>query len=204
MNNSSTGGPLVPTSAAPAYDDAFDGLLHDLIVGVVGLPGDMVRPRWQPVTPKQPEPTVDWCAIGVMDSRPLSITANTRHDPAANAGLGGDNQTTWEWVNVLASFYGPHAQGNAALFHDGLRVDQNREALFLAGVSLQTIGHRRNASSIYSQQVAVRRIDAEVEFTRAIHRSYAVYNLVQAPIALTYQAGGGNRKVTENFSARGP
>src|SRR5574340_383319 len=68
-NTSATGGYLSPdASALPLEGDALDALLQGMVVGITGLPGAMVRPRWQSVVPKQPEPTVDWCAIGITTS----------------------------------------------------------------------------------------------------------------------------------------
>ncbi|MFT2520511.1 hypothetical protein ACMWQB_30330, partial [Escherichia coli] len=65
MNTSATGGYLVPAVASPPLDDDdLDNLLHDMIAGISGLPRAMVRPRWQPTVPKQPEPGVNWCAFG--------------------------------------------------------------------------------------------------------------------------------------------
>src|SRR4051812_9766277 len=55
-NDSSTGGYLSPVVASSALQDAaLDALLQQMVAGITGLPGNMVRPRWQPVTPKQPE-----------------------------------------------------------------------------------------------------------------------------------------------------
>jgi hypothetical protein len=54
---------------APLEDDDLDNAFQGLVVGITGLDQSLVRPRWQSNPPKQPEPTIDWCAIGVTSSQ---------------------------------------------------------------------------------------------------------------------------------------
>lgn len=71
-NDSSTGGPLIAEDGTPtlALDDPFDAFLQSLVVGVTGIPGNLCRPRWQPIPPAEPEVGTDWCAIGVTEETP--------------------------------------------------------------------------------------------------------------------------------------
>jgi len=72
MNDSSTGGfllPLIPPPI-PLEDDQLDDLLQAWVVGLTGLPSEMVRPRWQTPTPTRPQSTTDWAAIGITDEQP--------------------------------------------------------------------------------------------------------------------------------------
>ncbi|WP_217284496.1 phage neck terminator protein [Pseudomonas nitroreducens] len=68
-NTSASGGYLTPAGAPTPADEALEDILQPMVVGITGLPGKMVRPRWQPGNPKQPEPNVNWCAIGVMHTK---------------------------------------------------------------------------------------------------------------------------------------
>ena len=55
-NDSSTGGPIapVPTSAAPLEGKALNDFLNELIAGITGLDGTMVRPSFQTVPANVP------------------------------------------------------------------------------------------------------------------------------------------------------
>src|ERR1022692_10145 len=75
---------LAPTSGfLNAEDDALDALLQGLVVGVTAIPGNLVRPRWQPVPPPQPDQNTNWCAIGVVDEEP-EPNVSTVHTAAGN------------------------------------------------------------------------------------------------------------------------
>jgi len=52
-------------TTSPLMDAALDAVFQALVVGITGLPGTLVRPRWQPVPPTQPSVTTNWAAIGV-------------------------------------------------------------------------------------------------------------------------------------------
>ena len=182
-NNSSVAGYLTPTSTAPSYDDAFDSFLQAIVVGIVGLDPTLCRPRWQSVIPKQPEPTVDWCAIGINTVTDSAARAQVMHDPNGtinSAGDGSDNETIWEQVTVLASMYGPNSWANIGFLNAGLRIAQNREAMILAGVGFVSTGTRRTMSEVTAQKVVVRRIDMEIVLNRVIARTYPIYNLISA------------------------
>lgn len=176
-NTSASGGYLSPVGAAPADDLELDVLLQDAVVGVTGLPGAMVRPRWQPVTPRQPEPAENWCAIGVTDEQPEN-TPSIEHDPAAN---GPDVMTRHPVFEVLASFYGPASGHYAALLRDGLYIPQNRETLRTAGIALVSIGATISAPDLVNQQW-IRRKDVRITLRRVIVRTYPVLNILSAEV----------------------
>lgn len=175
-NTSATGGYLLPGATSPPLQDAdLDALIQKVVVGLTGLPGSLVRPRWQPVVPKQPDPGTDWCAIGVTvlddDDYP-----SLEHD---GAGDGQDQFSKHETIEVLASFYGPYAGTYAAQFRDGLYVPQNREALIAANLSLLDAGRVVPAPELVNQQW-VRRFDVDLRLRRKVERTYPVLNLLSA------------------------
>lgn len=175
-NTSATGGYISPVAPSTAlFDDALDALLQQAVVGITGLAGSLVRPRWQPVVPKQPDPTVDWCAIGVTDDTPMDYPAET-HDGTGN---GSDTQQQWEEFIVLASFYGPNNMANASQLRRGLYVAQNREALQLAGIDLVEAGKVVTAPDLVNQQWIKRR-DITLRFRRAVASIYPVLNILSA------------------------
>lgn len=181
MNDSSTGGYLAPAvDAPPAEDDALDDLVHDLISGITALPPDLVRPRWQPTVPKQPEPSVDWCAFGVQEQE-QDAGPVIQHD---GAGDGHDTYIRHQDVDVMCTFYGPRAKGYAQRLADGLAIPQNREQLQLLDMAFVGVGAIRPAPDLVNQQW-VRRYDMTVTLRRKITRTYAVLNLKSAAVATT-------------------
>lgn len=184
-NDSSTGGYLSPGVASPPLEDLdLDAVLQPVVVGITGLPGAMVRPRWQPVVPKQPEPDVDWCAIGVLDIRPED-TPVLQHVPG---GEGTDEMVRHELLDVLASFYGPRAGRFASMLHDGLFVPQNREGLRAAGMALIYTGGITPAPELVNQQW-VRRMDLTLTLRRVVHRTYQVLNILSSGAVLQADDG---------------
>ncbi len=177
-NTSATGGYLAPTAPVPPEDDALDNLLQELVAGVSGLSGSLVRPRWQPTVPKQPEPTVNWCALGITvqtnDAGPA-----IQHDPA---GDGQDEYQRHQDIELLCTFYGPAAKGYAQRLADGLAIPQNREQLGINDMAFVSAGEIRAAPDFVSQQWA-RRYDLTVLLRRKISRTYAVLNLLSAQVS---------------------
>ena len=193
MTDSSTGGFLQPTTPAtglaPEYDKLFDTFLQSVVSGVTGLPGHHVRPRWQLNPPKRPSMETTWAAIGIQ--RIHTENAEHPHDGAANKGKGQDDFTTHEDIDVVCTFYGPHAWGSAAIFRDGLWMSQNREALYLAGCGVGDIGDMQTNAELINNQW-LHRVDMTIRFVREISRLYPVLNLLSAQGTIN-----GLRVVTE-------
>jgi len=180
-NNSSTGGYLAPVVAAPpAEDDALDDLLQALVAGVTGLDGTLVRPRWQPTVPKQPDPGTNWCALGITVQTPDAGPA-IQHDPA---GDGSDTYNRHQDIELLCSFYGPAAKGYAQRLADGMAIPQNHEQLGLNDMAFVSAGEIRAAPDFVNQQW-VRRYDMTLALRRKITRTYQVLNLLSAQVGTT-------------------
>lgn len=132
-NDSSTGGYLVPTSTGSDLNDiALATFLQGVVVGITGLPGNMVRPRYQLEPPNVPDLGINWAAIS---------RGTAKRDPFAavihiGAGDGDDLVVRNRTVEVLCSFYGPAAETNGELLAMGMEVAQNREAMRAAGFAL--------------------------------------------------------------------
>lgn len=186
-NDSSTGGFLAPSSGQPPEDAALDAILQALVVGVTGLVGNLVRPRWQPKPPAQPEPNVDWCAIGVVDEDPEPNIA------LAHSGDGNGSSTSFDndIVSVLASFYGPTARGNAKRLRTGLMIAQNRETLLANGLALMEIpGKTIFVPEIFNNQT-VRRADLPIRFRRRTAMVWPIDNIVEFQGSIATEDGNG-------------
>lgn len=179
-NSSATGGYLTPeASPAPLEGDAFEDFLQEVIVGISGLPSDMVRPRWTPEPANMPASGTNWAAFGIS-----SWNADT-YAIEQHSGLsdGSEILIRQETDEVLVSFFGPDAASYMALFRDGLQVSQNRYALSAAGVVLQKTGDPVNAPMLMKEKW-MRRIDLPVTLRREIRRSYQVLSLLSASSVL--------------------
>jgi len=179
-NTSSTGGVLSPADTpAPLEDDALDDLFQSVIVQITGLDGSLVRPRFQPDAPKQPEASVDWCAMGVM-----TITADAGPSIThVSSGLGSDTYVRHEDIELLASFYGPHSKGYASRLRDGLAIAQNVEALQVQDISFVECFPIRPLNELVNQTWR-KRNDIGIRFRRKVTRVYAVQNIALADIHL--------------------
>lgn len=181
MATSATGGYLVPAVASPPLeDDDLDNLLQSMVVGITGLPGAMVRPRWQKTVPKQPEPSVDWCALGVTTQLNDAGPA-IRHDPT---GDGSDVYIRHQQIELLCTFYGPNAKRYAQQLADGLTIPQNNEAIGQQGMKFISAGPIRAVPELVNQQW-VRRYDLPITLRRKITRTFPVLNLVSAEVSTT-------------------
>lgn len=179
MTDSSTGGYVIPDFPPPAEDKDLEIDIQNAVVGITGMPADMVRPRWQPNPPRQPTVDTNWCAFGIMRIQADTFTALV-HNPA---GDGTSVQQRHETLEVLGSFYGPNAHHYAALLRDGLMIVQNLEALYAVGIMLYDVGQIVTASDLISTQW-VRRYDLTIRLRRQTDRTYPIRNVLStvAPI----------------------
>lgn len=171
-NNSSTGGYLDP-SGNPLEDDALTDFLQAVIAGVSGMAGANIRPRWQPKSPNLPDYGTDWAAIGITEQTPDTF-AYVLHTPDV-----GDKVVRSEIIQMLVSFYGPHAGNYSNILSMGFQVDQNREVLLLAGMGLIEVQPPRTVPEVIKGQWW-NRVDQLVRFRRAITRTYPILNLLTA------------------------
>jgi hypothetical protein len=197
--DSASGGFLQPQQSALLEDDALDDFLQMLVAGITGLPGAMVRPRWQTQEPILPPIDTDWSAIGIVsrDGDTYSTEWHEGGGPTSDIGnyeigaspIGGalspgasgpasSSIIRHETLNIVATFYGPNCQGNAALLRDGLGLAQNREVLFLARMGLQEIGQLARGPELVKGNW-LGRVDLPFSIRRAIVRNYAILNLRQ-------------------------
>ena len=157
-NTSATGGYLVPASAGAEFNDAaLTDFLQGVVVGVTGIPGDLVLPRWQPNPPNLPDANstgITWASIGVIARTPDDYSY-VRHTPAQGVSPvvpGYDTEYSNEIIEVLVSFYGPAAEQTAMQFARGLKIAQNREQMQLAGYALVNTDPLRNAPELVANQ----------------------------------------------------
>lgn len=180
-NDSSTAGYLAPASE-PDYDDDLDDVLQEAVVGITGLPGPLVRPRWQSNPPQQPEFDVDWCAFGVTRVSG-DIFSYQGFDPTANDAQGAVSLEEDELLYCLASFYGPNATKNCKRLRAGLAIGQNRATLASNNVAIVEVGESVNLPALL-QEKWVKRVDMAVTFRRRVHRSFPILTIESGDVGL--------------------
>lgn len=183
---------FVPT--APVEDDDLDNVLQGMVVGITGLDPTLVRPRWQPTVPKQPEPDVDWCSIGVVESNPDTYAHVEHLSGVSITDQSGDLSKRHEELSVLVSFYGPHSKSYLGVLRDGLGIEQNLYALKASGLYFVAMDRGRAAPEFINQQW-IRRWDSAMTFRRMVARTYAVNNIVSAEIDLIDDTGHVDRVI---------
>lgn len=185
MPDSATGGYLLPNPSPPPplEDDALDDFIQGFVVGITGLAGALVRPRWQVEPPNLPDETVSWAAVGIIRREGDTYSAE-QHIPDGN---GSTNLIRHETLDVLATFYGPNAQANGALLRDGLGLAQNREQLFLNGMGLVSIGQLMKGPELIKSKWYPK-ADLPLAIRRVILRNYPILNLESAGITLETEA----------------
>lgn len=169
--SSAQAGYLQPTQS-PVYGDALDAIFQDAIANLSGLPGQLVRPRWQHVAPKTPGLETDWCAVGVHEIvRDWGVYVNVgetiRH----------------EEISVLCSFYGPGSMGNAALTQDNTAIEQNFYQLEEQGIFYRRAEEVTPAPELVNDQW-LKRYDLTLYFGRAVHRAYNILSIESARVKL--------------------
>jgi hypothetical protein len=179
--DSSIRSPLLPAATpAPLEDEALDDFLQQFVVGITGMPGTLVYPRWQEEPPNLPENGVDWAAIGVAEREGDTYGAE-EHEAD-----GVTYVSRHETLDVQATFYGPNAQSNAALFRDGLMLSQNREVLFLAGMGLHDVGQlQRSGDLIKMRWLGTSELPFSVR--RIIVRKYPIRDIASLDLEATVQ-----------------
>ncbi len=176
--DSSTSGYIAPASS-PAYGDALDDVLQSVIVGLTGIAGSLVRPRWQPEPPQQPAFTVNWVAFGLV--RQVNDTfAYVGHNPA---GAGSDEVQEDELLYVLHSFYGPECHSLCARFRAGLMLAQNRDALTAANIALVEVQEATHLPALLKERW-VKRIDVTAVYRRRTSRTYNVLTITSGQLGL--------------------
>lgn len=188
-NDSSTGGVLAPSPPLPPNDAGLENILQQLVASITGLDPTLVRPRWQPVPPKQPEPTIDWCSVGILSSDEQNFPFYEFDDVALTGTL-----IAHEDLRCISSFYGPNSLGFAQMLRNGLKVPQNNEQLIQYDMRFIDTGTIRNAPELFNQQW-YRRQDLPIRIRRKLSYVYQVKSLLAAEIDLKDDTGKVNATI---------
>lgn len=180
LATSATGGFLLPAaSPAPKEGQTLNRFLNEIMVGLTGLPGKMVRPRWQREPANIPEIDENWLAFGVMRRIPDTYAVELHYSESSldPPGAGNDELQRHETFEMLLSFYGPDADSNLEIFREGLQIAQNREVFQNNAMGLVETGEALTIPSLVKEQWYYR-VDMTMTMRRQIRRNYPVFNLL--------------------------
>jgi hypothetical protein len=200
-NTSLTGGYLAPEATpAPLEGQELLRFLQQYVVGITGLDGELVRPRWQPEPPNIPNAGVAWAAIGV--SMRVADTFPFVGSVDRPVGLGSVQMQNHEVLSMLCSFYDLGAAGladsYASRLRDGVQIAQNREPLFNAGMGLVDVSDMIPVPVLLKMRWLYR-VDLTVRIRRVVVREYPVRTVVEAEGTVQAQPDGSDEIITEEF-----
>lgn len=195
VNTSATGGYLQPTGPAPLPGNlTFKEFIQQVFVGVSGLPGELVRPKWQINPPKQPDVTTNWMAIGLTEGL---------QDTNAYTGVDSEGNNVFERnkdFQIQASFYGPNADDFADLVSDNFQIPQNLESLRLARMGFVNTSRSTHVPDLVNERW-VDRYEMTFFFRRQILRSYQILTFLSVNGTLTAEMSGTTKTVAWNTPA---
>lgn len=147
--------------------------LQTVLVGVTGLPGTLVRPKWQMNPPKQPDIGVDWVAFNI-----------DQNIPDANGYLGVTNtgaviSQRHEVLEVGCAIYGDKSMETAGLIRDGFQIPQNVNGLRSANMGFVEVGPAHRVPDLVNERW-VNRYQMSIFLRREIQRTYPILTLLSA------------------------
>lgn len=173
-NTSATGGYLTQGSPAPSEGQALRRFLQAMLVGVTGLPNNLVRQSWEANPAPVPSIETNWMAFGIESQRSEAGGPYHRQRDDGSALL-----IRHEELDVTCIFYGPDAQQNANLLRDGLYLAQNRESMYSVGMGLVGFSETFHVPELINDRF-FDRADTTMTLRREVRREYPVLHFLAA------------------------
>jgi len=176
--SSAAAGYLLPITE-PIYDDPLEDFFHGFFQAITALPGDHVRPRWQPEPGNMPDFNADWLAFGITLYKD-DIFAYQGADP------GNEEQDIIERdeiITMLISTYGPNATRLVKLISIGVQLAQNRAVLRANQITVVEVQDPVPLPALLKSKW-VKRTDLNIRFRRRAGWTYAVRPVASADLGL--------------------
>jgi hypothetical protein len=188
---SATGGYMLDVPPKPPSADDLQRALQTMATALSGIPGNLVRPRWQPMPPAQPDASVTWASIGVVhveaDDYPYIFHVGGVATPGSSTP-GYDVMQRHMTITVIATFYGPECEDAASQMRDALYMNQNIWPLTQAAwLKLRTVEDLARAPELVNNQW-IDRIDLRIQFRAQENRYYPVYDVAAAAVEIITDA----------------
>lgn len=184
MTTSATGGYLTQTEVPLPNDLTLTQFIQQMIVGMTGMNGTMVREKFQKNSVEQEATPEDvWCAFFVTETTP---DANA-YTEVIREGDMSKMQRHLELV-VDCSFYGEGSKVFAEKLRDGFQIAQNRDVLTTGNMGFKEVSTIRSVPEKHGQ-VWFKRYDMNVVLRRQIDKTFAV---------LSFNSAGGTIKAEKD------
>lgn len=165
---------MQPASTTPLPNGlTLAQFIQTVMVGVSGLPGTLVRPKWQAAPPKQPDIETNWMAIGVESSTP---DANAYI--AENSSAQVISQRT-ERLEISCAIYGPSAFAIYGLIRDGFQIPNNLFVLSYANMGFVEVTEGRHVPDLVNERY-IDRVVTSVVLRRLVQRIYPILSITSA------------------------
>jgi hypothetical protein len=174
-NTSATGGYLVPSSNGSLPGGlTLNQFIQTVLVGVSGITGSLVRPRWQAAPPANPDLSVNWIAFGVT-----AIAPDANAYTQLNVGGASAKLQRQELLEVQCAFYGPSAMEIAGQVRDAFQLQQNLEALQAGNVTFAYTGDAQHIPDLVNERW-IDRVEMSIFLRRQRDRTYPVLQVNSA------------------------
>lgn len=193
--NSSEAGYLAPIPPAPPYDQELEDIFQAALQGLTGLPGNMIRPRFQAKPPNQPGFDVDWAAFSVfVADRQWNAYQHFEPEPEPDGAYVTEGN---EVLHLSVSFYGPHCDAMRHRFEAALQLGQNLDGLGAYKIKYKQVFDPVILPALLKEQW-VKRIDVKAVFHRWCRRVWPVLTYRSATVDLH------NERYIEHISVTPP
>lgn len=167
---------FLPSTSSTLDDEQLLDFIQAWLVGISGISGDLIRPRWQTEPPNLPPIGTNWIAFGIIKRTPDVFIVERP--------MGGYNETQrHEVLEFLCSIYGPNSGSISSLLRDGMQVSVNHEYL-----SQESMGLVQTTDPVNSPEFIkgkwYQRQDFNFLIKRQIKRTYQVATIQSAEISL--------------------
>lgn len=194
LNNSSTGGFILEAPPKPPSGTDIERIVQVMVVQLSGIPGPLVRPRYQLMPPTQPDAATTWASVGInmleADNFPSIVHDGTVILPGQTLP-GADRMQRHGTVQVLITFYGPEAEDCAGSVRDALHHPLNVDPLTAAvGMKVREVHDLARVPEFINQQW-IDRVDMMISFRIQIDRAYPVLNIDGADVDVHTDTAGG-------------
>lgn len=183
MNTSATGGYAQPTQTTGNPKGlTLVQFIQSVLAGITNLQGTLVRPKWQPEEPVQPDIKTNWLAFGISSMQP-SFNAYIAMNPDNTTQLQRQEQ-----LEVQVSIYGPDALDYAGLLIDGFQIPQNQAGLLSANMGLVEVTKALHIPELINERF-FNRYELQVILNRQVQRLYPILNFLSLTGTIYSQTG---------------